>query len=116
MKILDGRVVGAGALVVAALVVWCSAQVRNTTNTVSHNDSGLALVTGLADQYRASSSEQVLRKLAALVADPRAGANAAARLAELQGRLTADQIESIVIPALANGLRSPQPSTRVSAP
>jgi HEAT repeat protein len=103
----------AGCLATVAVVALCYAQVRTNQMTIDiEKESGLSIALNLANNYRRTADTNVLIRLAALILEPKFGANAVATLSGLRPYLMPEQITSIVVPAFIEGLQSSDPAVR----
>jgi hypothetical protein len=76
-----------------------------------HQDSGLNNVLRLVEEFSKSRDTNVLKKLADLVTQPDQGANATAGLQRLKSVVSKEEISTLILPALINGLDSSVKST-----
>ena len=103
----------AGCLATVALAALCYAQLRSNRMMIDiQKESGLSTVLGLADDFKRTSDTNALIRLAALIVEPKFGANAVGSLSGLRSYLTPEQITSIVVPAFIKGLESSNAAVR----
>src|SRR5437764_1296988 len=103
------------SLVKALIITACGvalALIINQRYPGAKQRADQAYIMSMARQFAEAPDRNILAKLASLVADDRLGTKAVGALAGLAHRIGTNDIEKIVMPALIEGLKAKNTSTR----